>query len=108
MMKKFLIIFFISASFIFSQYSSTSSLKEDIFFDFEEDVQIWKITPIKNNCIKDITLSNEKFISGKRSLMIKIDGSGEGSAEKEFFKDLSIYKNIIFNIYIPANAPDDI
>jgi len=107
-MKKFLLIFFISVSFIFSQYSSTGTLKEDMFFDFEEDVQIWKITPIKNNLIKDITFSNEKFLNGKRSLMIKIDGSGEGSAEKEFFKDLSIYKNIIFNIYIPQGTPDDI
>ncbi|MCS7180640.1 MAG: hypothetical protein NZ891_04735, partial [bacterium] len=103
-----LLLFFLTTSFIFCQDVGYISSKEDIFFDFEEEIQLWKNTPIKNNCIKEITFSNEKLISGKRSLMFKIEGQGEGSAEKEFFKDLSIYKNIIFHIYIPSNAPDDI
>ncbi|MCM8786069.1 MAG: DUF5060 domain-containing protein [Candidatus Omnitrophica bacterium] len=108
MIEKIFLSFFIFVNFIFSQYSTTDFPKENTFFNFEEDIQLWKITPIKNNCVKEVNFSNEKYIGGKRSLEIKLENYGEGSVEKEFFKDLSVYKNIIFNIYIPKEAPDDI
>ncbi|MFN4227214.1 MAG: DUF5060 domain-containing protein [Candidatus Ratteibacteria bacterium] len=108
MIEKILLSFFVFVNLIYSQYSATDFPKENIFFDFEEDIQLWKITSIKNNCVKEVKFSNEKYIGGKRSLEIKLENYGEGSVEKEFFKDLSIYKNIIFNIYIPKEAPDDV
>ena len=109
MINFFLLILFLFSSSLYSQpVKYDFSAKEDVFFDFEDETHLWKITTIKNNCVEEVNLTKEKFLSGEKSLKIKLVLPGEGSVEKDFYKDLSNYKNIIFNIYIPLDAPDDI
>ncbi len=110
MIKKFLIIFLLlNCLILFSEAEKyDTAFQDDIFFNFEDNFQLWKITTLKNNCVKEILLSKEKFLSGEYSLQIKLELPGEGCVEKEFYKDLSNYKNLIFNVYVPSDAPDDL
>lgn len=101
MFKKLLVFIFIWNIFLFSENDS------EIFFNFEKKSEIWKKTPSKVNCVEKISISEEKFIDGKNSLKVKFKLPGEGCIEKDFFKDLSIYKNLVLNIYAPENIPDD-
>lgn len=110
-MKKILFLFFIIFNFklIYTQ-SQKENLweREEVFFNFEDDIQKWKITEMEKNCVQNIVITEEKFLTGKKSLKIEFDYFNEGSIEKEFYKDLSNYKNLIFNIFLPPETPEDI
>jgi len=82
--------------------------REDIFFDFEKDTDIWEITDLKSNAVKTLSLSSENFLDGSSSLKVGFKFPKEGCIEKDFFKNLLRYKNIVVNIYTPENAPEDL
>lgn len=83
---------------------------EDIFFDFGAETELWDITRTENNAVKRITLSSKISAEGRQSLNAEMEFPGEGCIEKDFFKDLSIYKNIVLRIYLPGVEayPDDL
>jgi hypothetical protein len=101
MHKKIVVIFII--------LSTTLCFGENVVFSgFEEDTEVWKTTDIKNNAVNSISFSSENFLEGTRSMKVGLKFPGEGCIEKDFFKDLSRYNDIVLNIYAPENAPEDI
>lgn len=107
MIKNVCFCFLLLLSFIYSQ-EGYKKLNEEIFFDFENETEVWKIVETKNNIVNNVSISTEKFLSNNKSLKITFTSQGEGLVEKEFFKDLSIYKNIVVNVYIPENISEDL
>ncbi len=101
MLRKVGILFFLMGVFLFAQNG------KEIFFNFEKNTEIWKKTSTKGNCVDKISISDEKSIDGKKSLKVDFNLPGEGCIESSFFKDLSVYKNLILNIYIPKSIPED-
>jgi len=101
------VIVFIFISFLWILAKCDNKSEEVVFFDFENEREIWYPTKKENNILKNISISSEKFLSGQNSLKIEINFPGEVSIEKEFFKDLSKYKNLILNIYPEGNYPED-
>ena len=75
--------------------------KEIILFDFEELSELWEISKIEGNGVKKIEITEEKFLSGKKSQKIEVEFPSTCSIEKPFFKDLSKYQNIFLNTNLP-------
>jgi len=101
MVRKASVFIFLSGVFLFAKNG------KEIFFNFEKKTEIWVKTSTKDNCVKKISISDKKSVDGKKSLKVDFTLPGEGCIESPFFKDLSVYKNLILNIYVPKNIPDD-
>ncbi len=101
MLKKVVVLVLLAGGFLFAQEG------REIFFNFEKNTEIWRKTSTKSNCVEKISISDEKSIDGEKSLKVDFNLPGEGCIESSFFKDLSVYKNLILNIYVPKNIPED-
>lgn len=77
------------------------------FFSFESTSDLWVASPGENNRVKKLRLSQERFLEGNQSLEIQMNFPGEATVEKSFYRDLTRYRYLIFNIYA-AQIPDDL
>lgn len=107
-MNRKTVLFWFLSVYLFCVTHCLSGENTHLLFGFEENTEIWSITKTENNAVKKISLSTEKAITGKQSLKVALNFPGEGCIEKDFFKDLTIYNNLVLNVYLPATAPDDL
>ena len=105
--KKYIFLFFIMTTVLC--FAAAEQPEEVIFFGFENESEIWDSSKTtENNGVKKPEISSEKFLQGKHSLKLQVNFPGEVSIEKEFFKNLSKYKNLTLNIYVNEDCPDDL
>ena len=79
-----------------------------VFFDFENKGDIWQTCPGEYNTVNSVNLSDEVVLGGESSLKIEMEFPGEACIGKVFSSNLSKYRALRLNLYIPGNAPEDL
>ncbi|MDP8258231.1 MAG: hypothetical protein P9L90_02245 [Candidatus Aadella gelida] len=94
---------------------STAPITEErVYYDFERDLSGWEIpmwTRGKSDYVaKGLNISNDIFLHGQGSMEIVADFPGgswtAGLVEIQQYLNLSPYRVISTDIYIPSDAPD--
>ncbi|MBU0683486.1 MAG: hypothetical protein KJ864_04280 [Candidatus Omnitrophica bacterium] len=93
--------------------SSAPITEERVYYDFEKDLNGWEI-PLwargKNDYVaKNVTSSNEVAIHGKNSMRVEVNFPGDiwaaALVEIQQYLDLSPYRVVSADIYLPQDAP---
>jgi hypothetical protein len=88
--------------------------EERTFFDFEEDLQGWEV-PLwaedKTDYVaKEVMISKDVASKGQSSMKVMSDFPGgvwtAGLVELQQYLDLSQYRAVMADVYIPADAPE--